>query len=191
MLYHLPSLFFIWAQATLYPTNLELLRKAVDEALKGFSKIQGVEQVWLSPESPSRGDWLVAEGLIRTLTDLGVEVFSASQPGVSWELRYRVTELGLVHQHLRRNWPWSQALVRRLARAGFVVTILKDRQFLERYSLWGGSADTVPAAQLPWLTSEEIPVQVIPAPGIGIWEPLAVALLVGVLILAFYLPPTF
>lgn len=181
----------IWAQATLYPTNLDLLRQAVDEALKGFSGAQGMEQVWLSSESPSRGDWLVADGLIRALTDLGVEVFSAPQPGVSWELRYRVTGLDLVHQHLRLNWPWSKALVRRQARVEFLVTALKDRQIVEHYSLWGGSADTVPQAQLPWLSSEEIPAQEIPAPGIGVWEPLTMAVLVGVLILVFYLPPTF
>jgi hypothetical protein len=71
------------------------------------------------------------------------------------------------------------------------LKILKDQQLIAHFTLSGDSADVVPASQIPWLSSNEIPAQIISDAKIGLWEPLAVAMLAGVLIIVFYAPPTF
>lgn len=174
------------------PTDLDLLKTAVGRALADYTLKGAVGKLALVNDGVGDDNLFVRDALFATFHAQGIEVFYDALPDTAaFELACRVTDLGVYYQQRFKKIPWGQSYVKRFARARFQLVLSKNRQILDTQDLAGECADVVPEADLPLLRSKQFTHEETLTTRTSLWEPLLVAAIVGLLVLAFYGPQTF
>lgn len=173
-----------------YPTDLALLRRAVDKALRGMREIKDAKEISILSEEREEGDWIVRDGLTQFFENRGFTLFSTPREN-SLQLHYRTIELKIFYTRRIKRWPWSNPIIERRAQAEFIVRLLKDGRFINSQNLSGIVIDRVPEKELPFLRSEPFSPQTSIPKSFNLWEPLLVAGIVVVLVITFYTPSPF
>ncbi len=174
------------------PTDLALLKKVVDGALVNYTLNAAVSQLAVQNEGLAEENLFIRDALFDKFQTQGIEVFYNAPPDTAaFDLAYRVTELGVYYQHQFKKLPWGPNYIKRLARAEFQLILSKNRQVLESESLQNEYSDVVLEKDLPLLRSKQFTHEETLTTSPSLWEPLFVAAIVGLLVIAFYGPKTF
>jgi len=173
-----------------YPTDLALLRRAVNKALNGMREIKDTKEISILSEERGEGDWIVRDGLTQFFEDRNFTLFSVPRENIL-QLYYRTIELKIFYTRRIKRWPWSTPIIERRAQAAFTIRLIKDGRFINSQTLSAVVEDRVPEKELPFLRSEPFSPQTSIPESFNLWEPLLVAGIVAVLVLTFYAPSPF
>jgi len=184
-----------------FPTNFELLRLTVEEAIEEMcDRLPLLEPkiLCLGRESEVPGNWLVEHTFIQSLRRRSFRVMAPDTLGAQphsactglERLSYRVVDLDLLYIGSRRKHLFGPQLVEREARLHLFVYLEKD----DGEVLWTGEAqrtkgDWVPAKMLSQVQREPVPFisPELKPDGWGRFaEPALLSAVVGGLIYLFY-----
>jgi hypothetical protein len=184
-----------------FPTNLELLRLAVEEAIeKVCDRLPSHEPkiICLRRESQVPGNWLVEHAFSQSLLRRNFRVLAPDTLGVQPRpacagreiLHYRVVDLDLLYPTSRRKHLFGPLLVHREARLHVFLHLDRDNGEI----LWTGEAqhtkgDWLPAKMLEYVEGESVPFispQLKPDGWGRFAEPALLSAVVGGLIYLFY-----
>jgi hypothetical protein len=184
-----------------FPTNLELLKLAVEEAIEEVCDRLPLHEpkiICLGRESEVPGNWLVEHAFSQSLLRRSFRVLvpdtlgAQPHPACTGQeiLYYRVVDLDLIYLSSRRKHLFGPLLVHREARLRLLMHLGKD----DGEILWTGEAqrtkeDWVPAKMLEYVEGESLPFispQLKPDGWSRIAEPALLSAVVGGLIYLFY-----
>lgn len=183
------------------PTNFELLRLVVEEAIEEVcDRLPSHETklLHLGSESDAPGNWLVERALIQSLRRRSYRVIvpdtSCAQPNMANAgpelLRYRLMDLNLLYPASRRKHLFGSRLIERQVRLHLLLQLNRE----DGEVLWTGEAkrtggDWIPAKKLEYAEQEPLPF-ISPQLKADGWsrfaEPALLSVVIGGLIYLFY-----
>ena len=179
-----------------HPTNLELVQKALGEAVdRVLGELPSIhpKRIVLKEDGESEGGWMVESVLARSLKESGWEVIleepSESSAG-GGGLSYRVIDLGVRYGKRHKKGIFGKGLVERYAKAdlSLLLTSLESGEMLWLRDIKGEAKDQVPEDELKALEAGyfSLDPKELKESKRSLLEPLVVTAIVGTLIYLFY-----
>jgi hypothetical protein len=177
-----------------YPTNLDLVEAAVEEACSSLAETiaqQGIDTFTIEIEGEHPANWLVEQTIEAVLTGRGLTVTAGREGTSNSILSIRPMDLAVRYGNTSRSWIFGKKRVERIAICELSSTLV-DSEGTIIVSIRSGAEDSdlVPVSELDvlegaedwnWLSEGEIS-----GDGGGILEPLVVTGVVASLIYLFY-----